>query len=279
MKKGITLLAVLFCFFTSAFAQVDSLVIYYYENYPYAYTEKVADMSEKGQVKGIEIEIIDEYVKWVKQKKGINLKISYWLYTDFGKFYNSVKDARPSVLGLGSVTNNQEREKEVTFTPTYLHNSAVLITDGTVPMIKAKNAMEISKVLGNMSAIVVNKSSHVDYMNELKKSYLPNLKVGFTETQNNVLESIVTDKKVFGFSDIVAYWSFLKSNPSRFLKIQKSITQPKENLGFIMPKTNLHGAYLNEFFESGFGFTATKTYHQILERYLGYEIIEFVEVD
>lgn len=279
MKKGITLLAALVCFFTSASAQVDSLVIYYYENYPYAYTEKVSDVSEKGQVKGIEIEIIEEYVKWVKQKKGINLKISYWLYTDFGKFYNSVKEARPNVLGLGSVTNNHEREKEVSFTPTYLHNSAVLITDGTVPTIKTKDASEISKVLGNMSAIVVNKSSHVNYMNELKKSYLPNLKIGFTETQNNVLESIITDKKVFGFSDIVAYWSFLKSNPTRFLKIQKSITQPKENLGFIMPKTNLHGVYLNEFFESGFGFTATKTYHQILERYLGYEIIEFVEVD
>jgi hypothetical protein len=45
-----------------------------------------------------------------------------------------------------------------------------------------------------------------------------------------------------------------------------------------MPKSGLHAQYLSEFFESGFGFTSTKTYHQLLEKYLGYEIIDLVEI-
>jgi hypothetical protein len=51
-----------------------------------------------------------------------------------------------------------------------------------------------------------------------------------------------------------------------------------ENFGFIMPKNGLNKNYISEFFESGFGFTSTKTYHQILEKYLSYEVLQSVEV-
>jgi len=70
----------------------------------------------------------------------------------------------------------------------------------------------------------------------------------------------------------------VKANPTKFLKIHKVFTEAKEYLGFILPKKNEHEVYLNEFFESGFGFTSTKVYHQILEKYLGFEIIESVEI-
>ena len=94
----------------------------------------------------------------------------------------------------------------------------------------------------------------------------------------NKIEKIVSDNNYFGYVDIVAYWAFLKNNPSKFLKIQKVFNEPKEYLGFIMPKKSTHLNSINEFFESGFGFTSTKAYHQILEKYLGYEIIESVEI-
>lgn len=272
MKKKITLIASLFVLFTTLHSQVvDSLIINYYENYPYAY-------NDGGKLKGIEIDIVEEYVSWLKQKKNISIAVKYNSYKEFGNFYNSVKIGNSKVLGLGSVTTNSDREKEVLFSAAYLQNLAVLITDGTVPTVKTKNAVEVSKTLSALSAIVVSKSSHVAYMNDLKKSFIPNLKISFTEKQSDVLESIANDKKIFGYVDIVAYWSYLKMNPTKFLKIQKVFNEPKESLGLIMPKSSVHAAYLSEFFESGFGFTSTKLYHQILERYLGYEIIESVEI-
>lgn len=98
-----------------------------------------------------------------------------------------------------------------------------------------------------------------------------------TETQKQVLEGIVNDQTRFGYVDIVAYWSFLKTTP-KFLKIQKVFSEPREFLGFAMPKNSKHAGTIGEFFESGFGFTSTKKYQQILESYLGHEIIESVEI-
>jgi len=277
MKNKIWLISGLMCITGIFFAQVDSLQVNYYENFPYAYKEGTT-------LKGIEIDIVAEYAAWLKQKKNINVKVNYTAYSEFGNFYNSVKNGNSKVIGLGSVTQNAEREKEVVFSPPYLENLAVLITDGSVPTIKSKDANGVSKILNGMTGIVVNKSNHVVYMNNIKKLYnqtpheVADLLINTTEKQSTVIETISKDKKVFGYMDIVAYWAFVKANPTKFLKIHKVFTEAKEYLGFILPKKNEHEIYLNEFFESGFGFTSTKVYHQILEKYLGYEIIESVEI-
>ncbi len=271
MKYKLIALFTLSILFLNLKSQTDSLTVYYYDNYPYSYLEN-------NVLKGIEIDIIKEYSDWVKQKKNISLIVSYKPYKEFSGFYNAVITGSTKVIGLGSVTINAEREKDVLFSAPYLNNTSVLITDGKVPTVKTKNTAEVSKILNPLNALVVSKSSHIKYINDIKKEFVPALKVSFTETQNSVLESITNDPKIFGYADIVAYWSFLKRNPNKFLKIQKIFNRSGESLGFIMPKNSTHSAYINEFFESGFGFTSTKMYHQILEKYLGYEIIELAEI-
>lgn len=263
---------ILLMFFTGVRSQaLDSLTVHYYDNFPYAYTEG-------GELKGIEIDILKEYVNWLKQKKNITVTVSYKPFKEFSTFYSSVKDGKSKVIGLGSVTSNAEREKEILLSAPYLQNVAVLITPGTVPTIKAKANPEVENVLGKVNAFVVNRSSHMQYVSEIKKQFIPGLNINLVETQNRVLESISGDGKGFGYVDIVAYWAYLKTNPSKFLKIQKVFNEPNQYLSLAMPKNSAHIASLNEFLESGFGFTSTKVYHQILEKYLGYEIIGSVEI-
>jgi hypothetical protein len=45
-----------------------------------------------------------------------------------------------------------------------------------------------------------------------------------------------------------------------------------------MPKNSEIQGLITEFFESGFGFTSTKIYREILEKHLGYEVISTVEI-
>lgn len=259
---------------TAAGAQSDSLRIHYYENYPFAY-------KEGGSLKGIEIDIMEEFVAWMKKKKNIALNVSYSAYEEFSGFYNSVKSGNANAIGLGSVTDNAERENEVSISAPYLQNVAVLVTDGSITTIKTRSAVDVARSLNGMKALVVNKSSHLKHLKKLYEQSRLNdaeVKISFTEKQNNVLDSIAANKKVFGYVDIVAYWAFVKKNPAKFLKIQKVFNVPNESFGFAMPKNSQYKQYISEFFESGFGFTSTKAYHQILEKYLGYEIIELVEV-
>jgi ABC-type amino acid transport substrate-binding protein len=268
MKKTLFLLLLIG---STLSAQTDSLVINYYENFPFAF-------SEGGDIKGIEIDIIAEYVKWLKAKKNITVKTAVKPYKEFSAFYNSVKSGGKHVVGLGSVTSTREREKEVLFSAPYLQNVAVMITAGSVPTFKTKAPDEVRPAMEKLEAMVVKQSSHSNYIEQVKSQYAPSLKITYTESQEKVLENIAGNSSIMGYVDIVAYWSYLKKNPSKFLKMQKAFSEPKDHLGFIMPMGSSHYALLNEFFESGFGFTSTRTYHQILEKYLGYEILESVEI-
>jgi putative glutamine transport system substrate-binding protein len=251
--------------------QVDTLNVNYYENFPYAYTEN-------GALKGIEVDIIKKYVEWLKLEKNINTVVNYKPYKEFSEFYNAIKKGGAKSIGLGSVTITDERTKEVAFSPAYLRNIAVLITSGTVPSIKKLTAEEIATVFGPMNALAVNESSHLKYMNAIKSAYLPAMQIKGTETQTSILDQIAKDGKSYGYVDIVAFWAYIKKNKKTYLKIQKSFNEPQEELGFVMPFGASHFSSLNEFFESGFGFTSTKVYHEILQKYLGYEVLETLEL-
>jgi ABC-type amino acid transport substrate-binding protein len=258
---------------TSVKAQkIDSIIVHYYENFPYAYTEG-------GSVKGIEVDIVNEYVSWLKQKKNITVAVQYKPFSEFSALYNSLKSGSAKTLGLGSIAYKKERENEVTFSPPYLRNVSVLISQGTVPTVRTKDATDVSKVLGNLEAYAVKGSTHNNYLNGLKKESLPNLKIITTESQNAVLDNISKSKNSFGYVDIIAYWSYLRNNPTKFLKMHKVFSESNEYLAIAMPKNGSHEALLHEFFESGFGFTSTKAYRTILEKYLGHEIIESVEIN
>lgn len=253
-------------------SQTDTLNVTYYENFPYAYMEN-------GVLKGIEVDIIKKYVEWLKLQKDIVAVVNYKGYKEFSEFYNAVKKGGPRTIGIGSVTITDERVKEVAFSPAYLRNIAVLITNGAVPSIKKPTAEEVSKVFGSMNALAVNESSHLKYMNEIKSNYLPGMQISGTETQNAILDKIAADGKSYGYVDIVAFWAYIKKNKKTYLKIQKAFNQPYEDLGFVLPFGASHFSSLNEFFESGFGFTSTKAYHEILQKYLGYEVLETLELD
>ena len=269
MKKILCYLILLLISFQVK-ANNDTLTVYYYENFPFSYTEQ-------GTTKGIEIDILKEYVIWLKNNKDITVTVNYKAFADFKSFYTAVKTGDRTVVGLGSITITQDREKEISFSAPYLKNVAVLITDGKVPTLKAKT--DITKAFIGLTAVAVSGSTHSKYLNDIKKQYMPGLQIYFNETEYSVIESIVANPKSFGYVDVVVYWSYLKKNKNKFLKIQKEFTTQHEEFGYALPKSGKHLPYLNEFFESGFGFTSTKKYHQILESYLGFEIIESVEIN
>lgn len=240
----------------------DSLYINYYNQAPFAYLEG-------GQVKGIEIDIVNEYVFWLKSKKKINIILKHNGFVDFDSFYASTKKSNKNSFGLGSVTINAERALEVDFSSAYLKNVAFCITNGHAPDVKTKTADEIIRSLGSMSALTINNTLLNKYVLELKKNYINDLKISYKTDEIKILDEVAKNVLCFGYVDAVGFWFYLKNNPGKFLKMQKILSQSREELGFIMPKGSQHKALFNEFFNGPGGFKTSPTYRGILEKYLG----------
>jgi ABC-type amino acid transport substrate-binding protein len=255
-----------------AFA-ADTLKVYYFNNYPFAY-------KEDGKLKGIDVDIMKEYEAYAIGKKGLSsLVFKYIEYNDLDKYMADLKKADANVMGIGGITYTGSRAKDFNFSSSYLKNISVLVTPGSTPTIRENNAPEVLKALGSSNAVTVKNSTHETYINALRKSYLPASKVVYAKNLQDVLLNVQENKNSFAYVDLIAYWAFnKKSNKDNYLKMQRLFNKSDENFSFILPKNVLYMNAMNEFFDAGFGFTSTKLYREILDRYLGYEVIQSVEI-
>lgn len=199
----------------------------------------------------------------------MNVVAKYHTFTNFSEFYTTTKSSGKNTIGLGSVTINADRSKEIDFSSGYLKNVAFCITNGNAPDIKSKTPDEIIRTLGSMTALTLTNTSLSKYVADIKKTYIQDLKISYETDEVKILDAISNNVLNFGYLDAVGFWFYLKNNPRRFLKMQKILNQSKEELGFVMPKGSQHKALFNEFFSGPAGFKTTKTYREILERYLG----------
>jgi len=246
-----------------------TLEVHYFEQAPFAF-------QQNGKIAGIEIEIVQAFVTWAKQKKQTDIQLTYKGYSQFDEFYGSVKNGAANVIGVGTVSINEDRKKDVLFTPPYMNNISLLISDGRVETLSRLD--EIQTKFGKMTGITTKGSVHSIYMDKLRESYLPGLKIEVVDDPATIPVKISSDPSYFGYIDLITFWSFVKKS-DHFIKIHRVGNIDHEKLGFILPLNSEYSGLFSEFFESGFGFTATRQYQQILEKYLAHEVLTSVEID
>lgn len=245
----------------NGFAQ-DTITVNYLVDPPFT----TNDNNKPG---GIEIDIINDYIFWLKTKKNMNVAVKYTAFTDYETFYSSIKKGTKNTIGMGGMIVSPEKTKEIDYTTAYLKNVAFCITNGNAPDIKTKTATEIIKSLGSMTALTIPNSNLSKYVAELKKSYINDLKVKDLPDQIKILDEIAKNVLAFGYVEAIDFWFYLKSNPQKFLKMQKTLNQTKEELAYMLPKGSQHKALFNEFFATPTGFKTLRNYRTILEKYIG----------
>lgn len=269
MKNRIILLLTLLLPLMAPAQTERNLTVHYFEQHPFAY-------SEDGTLTGIEVDIIHSFIAWAREKKGITIKATYKGYKDFKSFYTAVQIGSPNDMGAGTVTVTYDRRKEVQFSAPYLSNISVLVSAGSVPTLDKMEDMK-DRFRG-LTGITTKGSVHARYMEEIKTAFLPDMNIEYVESPEEIPGRISKDPKLFGYVDLITYWEYVK-NHSDFIKIHRAASQEHERLSFIFPIRSDYALLFGEFFESGFGFTTTKKYKEILEKYLGHEVLTTVELD
>ena len=245
------------------------ITVMYYENFPFTYTDKLKN------VRGLEADILQRFVEWCYDKKGVDIELEYQRYNSFAGFYDKMKTLDNGAVGLGSVAVTPERKTEVQFTAPYMKNKSILVSHLGVP--NARLFEDFEKVFGEMTALVIQGSSHEKEMMEIKKLHHPKMRVKYMDSPSELLQLIFENKDYYGYVDLISYWAFVQERCC-VMKIHRDVSLKPEYFAFMLPKQSDWGMAFSEFFEGGFGFTATEEYREILELYLGYEVIHSVEL-
>lgn len=252
-------------------AQPPQVKVHYLENYPFAYQD------ENGQLTGLEIDVLMAFADWLMRNKDIKLELEFTGYNDFAKLYDKIKNAGTAEhFGLASATITRERQKEVAFTPPYLKNVSLLVTNIDVPTLRAYSDMP--DYFKDMTALVMRGTVLENQLLDIKRKHFEKMRVSYVQQPKEVVRQIAeTDKQYFGYVDILTYWAVLKEAPAN-VKIHRIATLDQQRFGLLLPLNSAYKSHWNEFMEGGFGFAATETYYNILRKHLGYEVLETVSM-
>jgi len=245
------------------------LTVHYYENEPYIYKNK------KGNLTGIEHDILIAFVDWLKANKGVELTLAFKGYQEYGYFISELKNADQNSIGLGSVAWTNQRAAEMDFASPYLKNVSVLLTSGLIPTARTKE--ELEEIVKRMFPVTIKGSVHQKHLQNLYGQDIQ-VEYDYVFKPEDIANKIIEDSKYYGYIDVITFWKYMKTS-DEYLKMQSMANRDDEKFSFVLPSQSSYTPVVNEFFERGFGFTSTKTYHQILEKHLGPEILEQVELD
>ncbi|ELR72325.1 serine/threonine protein kinase [Fulvivirga imtechensis AK7] len=219
-----------------------------------------------GNLTGICVDIMRDFVSYVGEKKGVKLSVQFvGDGSSFGGMYNNVKGSQGGVFGLGNITITPARKKEIKFSPPFITNFAILVTQNSVPTLNSLN--EISKTFAGLTAYTAKGTLNDKRLADLKSKYYPDMKVAYASSSPETLEKVLSDPKSFSYLDLAFYLDAVQRRQP--LKRHPVGDQSSEQFGFIMPMNSDWQPLMEEFFAADGGYTNSMAYKKILSKHLG----------
>lgn len=235
-------------------------------SFAYVETPGFVYKGANGQLTGICVDIMKDFVNYVNTKNGVKVSVKFvGDGNSFSKMYATAKSGKGGVFGLGNITITEARKKEIKFSPKFITNVAILISHSSAPTIT--NMSEIGDKFKGMKAYTAKGTLNEKRIQDIKSNYYPSLEISYVSSSPETLERVIADPKSFSYLDIAFYLDALKNKQP--VKRHAVGDKASEEFGIVMPMNTDWDGLLNEFFAANGGYTNSVEYKKILNTHLG----------
>jgi ABC-type amino acid transport substrate-binding protein len=235
-------------------------------SFAYVETPSFVYKEADGRYTGICVDILNDFVKWVNANKGVKLESKFvGDGSSFKGMYEKTKASVGGVFGLGNITITEERKKEVRFSPPFITNFAILVTQNNVATLSKLE--DLPTTFGKLTAYTAKGTINEKRALDLKKKYFPGMKMSLVNTSQETLEKVISDPNGFAYIDLAFYLEAVQLKKS--IKRHPVADQAAEQFGFIMPLNSDWLPVMDEFFKANGGYLNTAEYRSILLKHLG----------
>jgi ABC-type amino acid transport substrate-binding protein len=223
-----------------------------------------------GKMKGVCVDILTDFSRYVKTKYGKDVTVKYaGEEKDFANFLKVVQTT-PNILGVTNTSITEDRKKIMKFTPTFLTSRLVLLTNDKAPSIKSLN--DLPKIYAGFDAEVITGSTHVKYMEKIKKDYYPDLKITYAPSSESIIKNLKVNTRMFSILDFTEYVGIIRRKlPVKRQEVELGDAEP---LGFIMSKQSDWDIPWNEFLTPDY--RKSVEYKKIIAENLGSTFLSLV---
>jgi len=219
-----------------------------------------------GNLTGICIDIMNDFIKYVERTKSVKLTPKYFRKgNNFVSFYETVKTSSGGVIGVSNVTITEARKREIKFSPPFINSFAMLVTHSSVPTLT--DIKQLGTSFKGMKAYVVKGTTNEKRLMDLKKKYYPEMEIVTTISSPEALEKTIADKSSFTELDFIYYVDAIKNKQP--IKKHTISENSYEEFGFIMPLDSDWAPVLQEFFVANGGYRKSSDYKKTIAKHLG----------
>jgi len=223
---------------------------------------------EEGNLTGVTIELMRDFVDFVRDEYEVNISIHFNPIDQFSEFYNTVKNGSGGEFGVANVTITEERKNELAFSPPYMTNIATLITHSEIDELTSFD--DIPGKFEGLTALAFEGTLHEDRLNKIRENYLPDAAMEFAHSNNEIIEKTSLENRYFAYVDIYNYWR--ASQGGAELRRHSAGDESSEQFGVIMPLDSDWHNIVEEFFDHEEGYLQSERYRELMETHLGSEL-------
>ena len=243
------------------------ITVYWYTSKPFIYEDRA------GEIHGIEAEIMESFVAYLKEAYKIDLTVHWVEQGSFLETYQRIRERKTSgTFGASVFSITAERQREVGFTPPYMSDISVLISSYDVPIVK--DAREFDKIFSDLRAITIEGTTYEQDLKLIREQRKTHFQIEYIPSSENVLRSIEERKGAFGFIDLPIYLTEFSRNAAVRVKRQNVFPIRREGYSFIYPINSDWQTPLEEFFLSTLFQTKIEA---ITGKYIDIDVYRFLQ--
>ncbi len=236
----------------------------------YWYPNNVSVSDSKDIIDGIEHDLAFAFVKFINERYDVSLEIDWIQTSSFQEVMELVRTGSGGVFGTSSISITPERQTYLNFTPPYLADVAVLVSNSKVPI--ARTPEEFKEIFQGLTAVSIPNTTLLEAISDLEKSQ--NLKFTLQQVQNSgqIIDYIGSTENTFGYIDLPNFLVAIDDNSN----IRRQFFHPikLKGLGMIYPKDSDWEKPVNDYFKSS-QFQLDK--NEIIVKYLGEDVSGIIE--
>jgi putative glutamine transport system substrate-binding protein len=243
-------------------------------NLTYVYSESPGFAAEiNGEVQGVCVDVMSDFEFYLLDNYGItvNSKMEKAHANNFTAYLNAVKKSSNGVFGLSNTTITQKRKAEYKFSPPYITNIGMMLSNEALPTLN--DMSKIADVFAGKKAVTVKGSTNEDQILKIKKNYFPNLTIEYVNSFDEVLAKIVNSSDYFTNIDFTYYLDATKSKKP--IKRHPAGDQTAEEFGIVMPKNSDWDKPFQEFLTEAY--RTSPSYRKIIAEHLGRNALQLLD--
>ncbi|WP_460767814.1 histidine kinase [Niabella terrae] len=242
-----------------------SITVYWNEIEPFIYR------NEKGQLIGVEYELMEGFRDFVQSRYGVDLQLNWKEFERFDQIYPEVRDAlQPGIFAVSYYSITEARKNEVKFSPPYMPDLNVLVSHNDVPLFT--NPGKFKELAASMQGFTQPGTTMQQDLEALRRQYYPDLPITHDKQDDySVLNQVARNKFSIAYVPLSIYVVALQRGIK--VKRQRLFDVRREGFAAIYPKISDWDEPIQQYFNA----PECKTLIAgLIRKYLGEEVSDII---